>query len=314
MERFQDITELLNCLQPQTYHNFETIVVVEKSNELYEKLQSHVSVEEYSNVGIFFNNGPSGLSQARNLGVTKSKGDIIAFIDDDALPFSDWVESMVNTYNEESIIGVTGFASPLWENESMKWFPEEFYWIIGCSAFSNMTETQDVRNVWGANMSFSKKAFDLSGLFDEGNFGSSVSHEKGKSGLIGDDTEFSLRVKRITGKRIVFNPNVRIWHRVHGFRLDAKIIRQYAYKHAYSKAVLRNVYSKYGTGNALTTEQALLKRILFKLLPRTLAGFFKNPIVSWRRLSVTVNVLIFTAYGYAMGTFFGRFDTQEHAQ
>lgn len=314
MERFQYICELLECLQPQTYRNFETIVVVEKSNELYEKLKSHVSAEEYSNVGIFFNNGPPGLSQARNLGITKSKGDIIAFIDDDALPFPDWVESMVNTYNEESIIGVTGFASPLWENESMKWFPEEFYWIIGCSAFSNMTKTQDVRNVWGANMSFSKKAFDLSGLFDEGNFGSSVSHEKGKSGLIGDDTEFSLRVKRITGKRIVFNPNVRIWHRVHGFRLDAKIIRKYAYKHAYSKAVLRNVYRKYGTGNALTTEQALLKRILFKLFPRIMAGFFKNPVVSWRRLALTVNVLMFTAYGYVMGTFFGHFETQECEQ
>lgn len=315
MERFQDITELLEQLQAQTYRQFEIIVIIDKSEDLYDSLRSHVNDRAYPNTRVFLNRGPLGLSPARNLGIGKSKGDIVAFIDDDALPFPDWVESIVRTHHEEeSVIGVTGFAFPLWEDESMQWFPEEFYWIIGCSAFSNMTTVQDVRNVWGANMSFSREAFELSGVFDEENFGSSVSHQKGKRGLIGDDTEFSLRVRRRTGKRIIFNPDVKIWHRVHASRLDMKLIRKYAYRHAYSKAVLRNIYPNYDSGHALAAERALLKRIFFGLIPSTLAGFVKHPTQSWLRLSVTTNVLTFTAFGYAMGNFFGHFEPQEQRQ
>ena len=90
----------------------------------------------------------------------EANGDIITFTDDDALPFPEWLEEIVKTFTGgDSIIGVTGLALPLWQEESMNWFPEEFYWMIGCTAFSKLTEVEEVRNAWGANMSFTKEAF-----------------------------------------------------------------------------------------------------------------------------------------------------------
>ena len=90
-------------------------------------------------------------------------------------------------------------------------------------------------------MSFVKEAFTVSGLFNEDAFGSSIACEKGKRGLICDDTEFSLRLRRETGKRIIYNPDVKIWHKVYSFRLTPKFIRRYAYQHAYSKAVIKRL-------------------------------------------------------------------------
>ena len=182
--------------------------------------------------------------------------------------------------------------------------------MIGCTAFSGLTEMADVRNVWGANMSFAKEAFTLGGLFNEDDFGSSIAHGKGKQGLIGDDTEFSLRLRRETGKRIIYNPKVKIRHKVYSFRLAPRFLQRYAYQHAYSKAVIKRSYNNNCAGNVLSREHALLKRILLKLIPNTIVRLPAEPRVSWRKLSVTANVLLYSALGYFTATFRNRKDIE----
>jgi GT2 family glycosyltransferase len=308
MERFNDLTELLDSIQSQTYRNFEITIVTEKSRELHEGLEAYVGEKGYTNTRVIFNSGPEGLSQARNIGIRAAQGDIITFLDDDAIPFPDWLANIVKTFlADDSIIGVTGVASPLWRDEALTWFPEEFYWMIGCTAWSNLTETTEVRNVWGANMSFTRDAFTEDCIFNEDDFGSSIAHEKGKTGLICDDTELSLRIKQKTKKRLVCNPEIKIWHKVYAYRLNPRFIRRYAYQHAYSKAVIKQNYDN-GTDNVLSREYALLKQILLKLIPNTIVRFPVEPRVSWRKLSVTANVLLYSALGYFAAIFRERKD------
>ena len=299
MERYDDLTELLENIHSQSYRNFETIFVTEKSRELHEKLEAYIAEKGYPDTRVIFNSGPEGLSQARNIGIKEAKGYIITFLDDDAIPFPEWLSTIVNTFTEDgSVIGVTGVASPLWKDEALTWFPEELYWMIGCTAWSNLTEITEVRNVWGANMSFTREAFADGCIFNEDEFGSSVANEKGKPGLICDDTELSIRIKQKTKKRLVCNPEIKIGHKVYAYRLNPSFIRRYAYQHAYSKAFIKRSY-----GNVLAREHALLKRILLKLIPATIARLPVEPRVSWRKISVTANVLLFSALGYFMGTF-----------
>lgn len=309
MERYSDLTELLDSIQSQTYRNFEIILVTEKSRELHEGLKAYAAKKGYDNTRVIFNFGPEGLSQARNIGIRAAKGDIITFLDDDAIPFPDWLANIVKTFSEDnSVIGVTGVASPLWRDEAPTWFPEEFYWMIGCTAWSHLTETTEVRNVWGANMSFTRGALTEDCIFNEDEFGSSVAHEKGKPGLICDDTELSLRMKRRTKKRLVCNPEIKIWHKVYAYRLKPGFIRRYAYQHAYSKAVIKRNYKSNGAGDVLSREHNLLKRILFKLIPNTIVRLPAEPRISWRKLSVTANVLLYSALGYFTATFRDRKD------
>ena len=165
-ERFKDITVLLDSNQAQTYSRLETIFVIEKSAELFDQVKSYVEEKDIPNTKVVFNDGEPGASAARNLGIKQAKGDIIAFIDDDAVPFLDWAEEMVKTYEDESIIGVTGPAFPLWPDEHVAWLPEEFYWIIGCTAWADWDNITAVRNVWLQNASFRRESFRLAGYLD----------------------------------------------------------------------------------------------------------------------------------------------------
>jgi hypothetical protein len=55
--------------------------------------------------------------------------------------------------------------------------------------------------------------------------------------------------------------------------------------------------------HSLKTEHELLQRIMFKLFPSILGGFFTKPMIAWRRLRVTVIALSAVACGYYSGLF-----------
>ena len=148
IERLKDITELLDSIKAQTYSNIEIVFVAERSMELLSEVKRYGDENAIANVKVIFNHGEAGMSAARNLGIREAKGDIIAFVDDDALLFPEWAEETVKTYEDNSTIAVTGPISPLWEDESMAWFPDELDWILGCSNFSGFSERREISNVY----------------------------------------------------------------------------------------------------------------------------------------------------------------------
>jgi glycosyltransferase involved in cell wall biosynthesis len=297
MERLNDIIELLESIRVQTYPHLETIVVIEKSNELLDHIKRYAMENIHPPVRVVFNSGEPGLSAARNLGVTEANGGIIAFVDDDALLAPDWAEEMMKTYEDDSIIGVTGAISPLWQDGNGDWFPAEFDWILGATGFSNLNGVREVRNVFGANMSFRKKAFEESGLFLTKLGAKGGGGGLGNQKFASEDTEFSMRVRRKTKKRLIFNPNVRVKHKVHRYRITQKFIARRAYSEGYTKAMFNQNYRKIQK-KPLYVESNLLKRIFTRLFPRIFRGFFTHPVTAWRQLALTVNALLFVAIGY----------------
>ena len=300
MERINDIYGLLDSIKNQTYTNIETIFVTERSRELHEKVKTYAEKNGIPNMVTVFNDGEPGQSPARNLGVKYTTGDIIAFVDDDTVLFSDWAEEMVRTYANDSIIGVTGPALPLWENEATYWFPEEFCWIVSCTAWSKLSELKAVRTAWGMNMSFRREAFNHC------QFSQSFGHtakEQRKAGPVVDDAEFSINLRLKTGKLIFYNPNVRVYHRVYAYRLSRRFIRGQCYWQGYSKALLKKMYPDDADTKRLVRELDLLQRILFRLVPRSVIGLFRNPSLSLRRLFFTASVLFYVALGYSAGAF-----------
>jgi len=297
-ERFEDITELLDSIQAQTYDNIETVFVAERSPELCHKIRAYADEKSYPNVQILFNQGEWGLSAARNLGIRQATGDIIAFVDDDALLLPHWAEETAKTYSEDdSVIGVTGPIFPLWQDESMDWFPRELYWIFSCTYY-DWTEKREVRNGYGTNISFRREAFDLCGLFLEA-LGAKGGGESGKHEPGAEETEFSIRVKEKTGKRIMYNPEVKVRHRVYRYRFTRNFITKRAYWEGHTKAMLGKTYgARNGGENVLTIEHELLHRILFTLIPTTLRLFISKPLLTLRKLGVTFAVLFYVAFGY----------------
>ena len=299
IERINDIFELLDSVQAQTFKDLDTIFIIERSEELMYKVNDYIKQKNIACVNAIFSKDKIGLSGARNLGITKAKGKIIAFIDDDVVLFPDWAEEMVKAYHDESTIGVTGPGLPMWEDNKLKWLPEELYWIVSATAFTGWTEERAVRSAWGMNMSFRREAFNQC-LFST-NFGQTTGgKEAWKAGPV-DDAEFSIKLRLKTKKVIMYNPQVQVYHKVYKYRLTRKFLRGQGYWQGYSKALLKKMYPDDADTKALVKEMDLLKRILLKLIPRSLLGLFRNPSLYGKRLFYTGYVLFYVALGYSAG-------------
>ena len=101
------LTYALEGLKKQTYKNFEVIVVVkpggDDTEKVLEKYRRELHIETIVQNEEF-------VSRAYNMGLRKSKGDIIAIMDDDSVPYADWLEKHVAVYGKYSELG--GISGP----------------------------------------------------------------------------------------------------------------------------------------------------------------------------------------------------------
>jgi glycosyltransferase involved in cell wall biosynthesis len=100
---------LLSILD-QTYpHDLFEVTIVDdgSSDDTREVVQNLAKTVEYPKIHYLYQQN-SGPGAARNMGINNSKGEIIAFIDDDAVASKDWLENALPYFTKESVAGVEG--------------------------------------------------------------------------------------------------------------------------------------------------------------------------------------------------------------
>jgi GT2 family glycosyltransferase len=296
LDRLNDIRELLDGISVQTYPVFETIFVAERDQALAEGVREH-ALRTGLHVKIMFNEGEPGLSQARNLGAAVANGDVFGFVDDDTVLFKEWAAEVVQTFQDPRVIGVTGPVEPLWEVVPVTWLPEEFHWLLSCTSWAKWNLPKEVRNAWGMNMAFRREAFAGGRVFSP-RFGLRNGGRPPWLDPPSEDVDFSIRVRRASGKRVLFNPRVRVRHRVHGYRLSLKFIAHRAASVGYQRRMMWRFYPPTPGERPLDAETNLLRRILIHLLPSTLALGVHHPLLAARRLFITVYIMVFVTAGY----------------
>jgi glycosyltransferase involved in cell wall biosynthesis len=289
-ERKQDLFEFLGSVAKQTYQNIQTIVVVEKSRTFYNALLNYIQDNGLS-VETIFSDGLKGISYSRNLGIEHASGDIIAITDDDAILSTDWAKTLVETYAKyPEAIGVTGEALPLWISSTDSWFPTALYWMIGCTSFRGWESEKPTNVTSGVNMSFRAEVFSVEKFPLALGGGASA---QGKLGFPNEDNDFALKITRLMKRPIIYNPKVKVFHKVYPHRLQNKYIRKYAFWQGCAEARYSDMwYSK-------TERKPLRFNLVKELSTDVLRSFFLNYKVAIKKLKVVIPTFVFFGVGYA---------------
>ena len=106
------LDECLAALANQSYRNFEVIVLpdgeLEKGDARHETGDEGGHVSRLSSNVKVIPTGKVRPAEKRNLGIKAAKGEIVAFVDDDAYPDAHWLEYAVKYFGDESIGAVGG--------------------------------------------------------------------------------------------------------------------------------------------------------------------------------------------------------------
>ena len=127
-QRWTDLVEAIESVKQQTRPVLEVVVAIDHNPVLLERLRTR-----FPEIVAVENHYEKGASGSRNCGAAVARGEILAFLDDDAVAEPDWVEKLCQGYTHDRIIGVGGKITPLWSEKRPAWFPEEFNWVIGAT-------------------------------------------------------------------------------------------------------------------------------------------------------------------------------------
>jgi len=194
------LSDCLDHLARQSYRNNEIIVVDSSNNfDTKELVKLHPAVIYHS-----IWDGRNNMPVARNLGISCAHGEIVAFIDDDCMVFSSWLENIASGYYDEKIGGVGGSII----DERLTIDPNDkrvgLVFPDGTGIFNfriDLPEPLFVNWFPGGNMSFRRSILVDLGGFDS-KYGGDNSYE---------EVDMSFRVRK-AGFNLLFVPDAKLEH------------------------------------------------------------------------------------------------------
>lgn len=182
------IGECLLGISRLRYPNYEVIVVDDGSTDWTADIAGRFDVRLFS-----VPNG--GLSNARNIGWQQARGEIVAYIDDDATPDADWLTYLVLGYRSGDFAGMGGPNIQPHDDDP----------IAHCVASAPggpvhvLLSDRVAEHIPGCNMSFRRSVLAEIGGFDT------------QFRIAGDDVDICWRVQE-RGYVIGFHAGAMVWH------------------------------------------------------------------------------------------------------
>ncbi|MEP3345158.1 MAG: glycosyltransferase [Litoreibacter sp.] len=164
--RPEELRRCVRALDYQTYGRFEVVLVTDTKTS--QEIADLVPIDRVKHAVC----GEANISKARNIGIEISSGEVVAFIDDDAIAEPTWLQHLIAPFEDQSVGASGGFVRGR-NGISFQWQAEEIT-SDGRSHLVDVTETtvpqidpNKAIKTQGTNCAFRREALvELSG-FDE---------------------------------------------------------------------------------------------------------------------------------------------------
>jgi cellulose synthase/poly-beta-1,6-N-acetylglucosamine synthase-like glycosyltransferase len=181
----KNIINLIESLLSQDCGDKYEIVVVDSSTDNTRDIISKYPIK------VFFQK-PSGAAAARNVGIKKSKGDIIVFIDSDCIAPKTWLKNLLEPFKDSGVFGVAGTYRNKNNSSISKFIQYEIEY-----RHEKMVDKKEIDFVGTYNCAYRRDVFDSVGYFDE-------------KLTQAEDADFSFRASKEF--KIVFNKTAYVYH------------------------------------------------------------------------------------------------------
>jgi glycosyltransferase involved in cell wall biosynthesis len=261
LDMFEHFRDAAESVLSQSYGDVELVVVVDGTEAVYERV-----VEEYGDhedVVVHCNEENVGLLESRNTGAELASGDVVAFIDDDAVADEEWVAELVESYEGQEALAVGGKMVGEWVAGKPSFLPEEFYWLVGVTHRGFADGPGWVRNTFGSNISFDREVFlDLDG------FDTEIGGRQGDANLQGGETELCARLDSEYGEQVWYNPEAVVAHKVFEYRTEFWWLVDRAFWQGYSKRAMETLVAE-----STNEESEFVSKLLTEFFPARLRDF-----------------------------------------
>ncbi len=206
------LRETLDCLSQIDYPDYEVIVLPDE----------HCSLGDDVRV---VPTGPVGPAAKRDLAIAHSTGDLLAFLDDDTYPERDWLKNAAVYFDDECVGAIGGPATtPPTDGFFQRASGYVYQSLLGGGNYAYRYIPQKAREVDDyptCNLLVRRSVMEQLGGFDT-NF------------WPGEDTILCLGITRKLGLRIIYAPDVLVYHhRRPLFRSHLSQVRNYATHRGY---------------------------------------------------------------------------------
>lgn len=260
------LQKALRGLQQQTLATelFEVLVVDNRSTDNTAELLSQEQAD-MPNLR-YCHEAELGLSAARNRGLRESRGEYVAYLDDDAIPGKRWLEAALDTFTgHDDMLGLLGGkVVPIWERERPNWLSDDLLpYLTVIDLGEDEMEVQSTTGIVGANMIFPRAVLEKIGGFPT---------QLGRKGTnLLSNEELALKEKlQQAGYRAIYHPEVMVRHHAPAERISKQWFLKRLYWQGQSDVIWWKLQSHagllrslgYSLRSLLRTTKALVQQLL----------------------------------------------------
>jgi len=298
MDRWELACAAVESVRSQKLPAREIIICVEGNPELAARFREHwpqlpgvlpsvrVEESELDDAGqewVQYACHGSRIGAERTKGALLASGEIVVFLDDDAIAEPDWLEHLLSPYADPSVEGVGGCPLPVYGRPRPRWLPYEFDWIFGCAYEGLPKQGGPVLRMIGASMSARRAAvLAIGGLRSEA-----------------EDLYLACRLLALTPEsKLIYEPRAVVHHHVHEDRLTWHYFWRRCLAAGRGKV---SVMKELGDAATMSADRRFLARSLTSGVLRYMREFIRGDAGGVERAACLVAGLGLSSVAYLLG-------------